>query len=300
MRSDSSRWVLLTACAAALTAGCSSKDNTPAKNSAPPSSAKAAAVALTRSVAIPARVVPDPAVAPGDSGILTISEGGEDEPPEGPTSFDVLPDGGFLIADPLRQRIVFYDATGKFRSDLLIYFQAQRLRVLPNNGLSVVRNETGERYIFDADSSGHYAAPRLATDKDADLDAGDAGVAKLISGTQATVTGQPSAAAENPLVNVKFSAIGESMVSVRRLGADVRQRTYVAIEAAFPGQRVDVRKIVRLYSGNSQELAEILDIPLDYLVHPVDEFRIRDGVLYQLMPKASEVRINIWDANSKP
>jgi hypothetical protein len=283
----------------ALAAGCSRNENTPSKGPLP-STGKATAVSLTRSVTLPARVVADPATAPTDPGMLTISEGGEDEPPEGPTSFDLASDGGFLVADPLRQRIVFYDAAGKFRSDLLIYFQAQRLRVLPNNALSVVRHETGERYIFDIDSAGHYAAPRLATDRDPDLDAGDAGVAKLISGSQASVTGRAGASGENPVVNVGFSAIGESMVSVRRLGADVRQRTYVAIEAAFPGQRVDVRKIVRLYSGNSQALSEILDIPLDYLVHPVDEFRIRDGVLYQLMPKASEVRINIWDTNSKP
>jgi hypothetical protein len=90
------------------------------------------------------------------------------------------------------------------------------------------------------------------------------------------------------------------MVSVRRLGTDVRQRTYVAIEAAFPGPRVDVRKIVRQYAPGGQLLAEMLDVPLDYAVHPVDEFRIRDGVVYQLMPKSTEVRINIWDTNSRP
>jgi hypothetical protein len=292
-------WWIPIFCVVALGA-CSHKEDASSKSGPSASNGKAKAVALTRSVTIPARVVADPSAAPTDPGMLTISEGGEDEPPEGPTSFDLSSDGGFLIADPLRQRIVFYDAAGKFRSDLLIYFQAERLRVLPNNALSAVRHETGERYIFDVDSSGHYAAPRVATDRDADLDAGDAGVVKLVNGNQATVTGQPSASAENPMVNVGFSAIGESMVSVRRLGVDVRQRTYVAIEAAFPGQRVDVRKIVRLYSGNSQALSEMLDIPLDYLVHPVDEFRIRDGVLYQLMPKSSEVRINIWDTNSRP
>ena len=125
-------------------------------------------------------------------------------------------------------------------------------------------------------------------------------MAQLESGNLATVNAQPRAGSETAPVPVRFEAVGETMVSVRRLGMDARQRTYVAIEAAFPGQRVDVRKIVRKYAGQGENLVEILDIPLDYLVQPVDEFRIRDGVLYQLMPKASEVRINIWNTSSRP
>ena len=300
MRRVPSGWILLLCWVVALAAGCSNKENATPQNAPLPSNIKARVVALTRSVTIPARVVADPAVPPSDLATLTLSEGGDDEPPEGPTSFDLLPDGGFVIADPLRQRLVFYDAAGKFRSDMLIYFAAERVRVLPNNALSVVRYQTGDRYIFEADASGRYAPARPATDRDPDLDAADAGVVQLDSGNLATVRGLPGPLAENPIVNVRFSAIGENMVSVRRLGSDRRLRTYVAIEAAFPGQRVDVRNIVRMYSGNSDNLAEILDIPLDYLVHPVDEFRIRDGVLYQLMPKSSEVRINIWDTNSRP
>jgi hypothetical protein len=300
MKNEPSGWFLLIPLVLAFAAGCSSKDTAPPKTAPAAPAAKATAIGLTRSIMIPARVVADPTVASGDSGVLTMTGGGEDEPPEGPTTFDVLPDGGFVIADPLRQRIVFYDAAGKFRFDLLIFFSAERLRVLPNNALSVVRYQTGERYIFEGDSAGHYGAPRLATDRDPDLDAADAGVARLESGSLATVGAQPAPGNETPPVAVRFDAVGESMVSVRRLGSDARQRTYVAMEAAFPGQRVDVRKIVRKYAGQGENLVEILDIPLDYLVHPVDEFRIRDGVLYQLMPKASEVRINIWDTNSRP
>src|SRR5262249_34828902 len=120
------------------------------------------------------------------------------------------------------------------------------------------------------------------------------GAVKLVSGSQATVSNRTGANTENATLDVRFNAVGEGMVSVRRIGSDVRQRTYVAIEAAFPGQRVDVRKIGRQYSPGGV-FVEMTDIPIDYLVHPVDEFRVRDGVLYQLMPKASEVRINIWE-----
>ena len=41
-------------------------------------------------------------------------------------------------------------------------------------------------------------------------------------------------------------------------------------------------------------------MPLDYFVHPEDEFRMRGAVLYQLMPERSELRINMWDTNPKP
>ncbi|HLK67778.1 MAG TPA: hypothetical protein VKU19_30310 [Bryobacteraceae bacterium] len=283
----------------ALASACSHQE-TPARKSMTPANVRGNSVKLTRSVSISARVVADPATPAGDAAALTISEAGEDEPAEGPATFDVWPDGGFVIADPLRQRLVFFDPAGQFRGELQISFAAERVRVLPNNALSVVRTNTGERYIFESDSAGRYGVPRLASERDPDLDAIDAGVVTLLSGTQATVTGQPNPNTESPLVNVRFNAAGESMVSVRRLGADAHQRTYVAIEAASPGSRVDVRKVVRQYAPGGEQFVELLDIPLDYLVHPVDEFRIRDGVLYQLVPKSSEVRVNIWDTNSRP
>ena len=60
----------------------------------------------------------------------------------------------------------------------------------------------------------------------------------------------------------------------------------------------EIRKNAQFAQGES--LVEIPDIPLDYYVHPADEFRMSGGVLYQLMPKAAEVRINMWDTNSRP
>lgn len=282
----------------ALFTACSNSDKTSTK--APAAPAKPSAIALTRSVTIPTAVAADPALVQGNNGVLTLSEGGDDELPEGPTTFDVLSDGGFVIADPLRQRLVFYDPSGQFRFDLVVHFSAERLRVLPENTLSVVRYQTGDRYIYQADNSGQYQPPRLATAQDPDPDAADAGVARLEGRNLATVNAQPAANTESAPVPVRFDAIGEEMVSLRRLGLDARQRTYVVIEAAFPGQRVDVRKLVRKYTAQGQALVEIADIRLDYYVHPVDEFRLRDGVLYQLMPKAAETRINIWDTNARP
>src|SRR5882672_242332 len=45
-----------------------------------------------------------------DPSDLMVSPGAAEEPPEGPTAFDVLADGSFLISDPLRHRISVFDA----------------------------------------------------------------------------------------------------------------------------------------------------------------------------------------------
>lgn len=278
---------------AVLCIGCSSTAPPAPK---PASAVKPSPLAMTRFVSISARIAADVQQDPGNPGLLAFTDNGDDERAEGPSTFDVLPDGGFVIADPLRQRIAFYDSTGKFRFDLLIYFGAERLRVLPGNALSIVRAQTGQRYIYGVDSAGHYQPPRLAKPEDPDRDAEDEGAARLESPNAATV----SANGQTAPVRVLFEAPGESLVSIRRLGVDARGRTYVALSTAAPGDRVDVLTVIRKYAGPGEQLAEIADAPSVALVHPTDEFRMRDGTVYQLQPKGSEVRINIWDTNARP
>ena len=56
---------------------------------------------------------------------------------------------------------MFYDAAGKFRFDIGLSIAAEHVRVLPDNSLSVVRAQSGQRYIYPADSAGRYQAPRF-------------------------------------------------------------------------------------------------------------------------------------------
>ena len=253
-----------------------------------------------RSIAIPARTVLDPSTAPAEPAILTLSEDDEDEEAEGPSSFDVFPDGGFVITDPLRKRIVFYDAAGRYRNELQIFVSAERLRVLPNNALSVVRHQTGLRYIFETDGAGRYKAARPAAASDLDPDALDAGTAKLLDPQNGAVSALARQGTEVAPIAIRFEAPGESMVSIRRLGSDSRNRTYVAIESASAGERVDVRRTIRKYSAQGESLVQISDIPLDHGVYPADEFRVREGVVYQMVVKPAEVRLNVWDTNATP
>src|ERR1051325_10893615 len=77
------------------------------------------AIPPTCSITIAAEQVRDPALA-ANKAALTLTAGAADEPPEGPTGFDVMPDGGFLVADPVRSRLASFDSQGKFRWDLPI------------------------------------------------------------------------------------------------------------------------------------------------------------------------------------
>ncbi len=250
-----------------------------------------AVIPLARTISIPAFIDG------GDASVLTYSNDGGDEPAEGPATFDLTSDGGFVISDPLRRRLVFYDAAGRFRNDMALPMAAEHVRVLPDNSRSVVRASTGQRYIFPVDGAGRYQPPRAATPADPDPDASDEGTAVLESAGAARVS---AATAGSQPVAVRFEAPGEGMVSVRRIGSDTRGRTYVAIESAAPGSTVQVHKRIRKYAASGEIVAEIPDIPLDYYVHPDDEFRVRGGVVYQLLPRATGVRINIWDMSSKP
>jgi hypothetical protein len=96
---------------------------------------------------------------------------------------------------------------------------------------------------------------------------------------------------ENPtltLLSLQIAAVGDD------------GSAYVALETTS-GQNgeegIDVNKTVRRYSRDGKLLSQTENIPLDYYVTPVDELRVHNGVVYQLMTTPSEVRINVWDLN---
>jgi hypothetical protein len=88
------------------------------------------------------------------------------------------------------------------------------------------------------------------------------------------------------------------MVSLEKLGTDSRGRIYAALETASRDDEVAVEKLVRKYGKDGTLLAEISDVPLDYFVAPLREFRLRGTSLYQLLPKRGDVQINVWDTAS--
>ena len=281
----------------ALICACGTKTSrVPDQSNAPATGSSLASISVTRTVSLPVRTVKDPSEAATNPAILTITQSSDDEPSQGPSTFDVRPDKGFVVADPLSKRVVFYDASGRYQQELLIYISPQHVRVLPNNALSVVRYQTGERYIYDVDSSGNYKAPRLATASDPDPDVEDRGEANLEGPRSAVVRTASPDGTQLPPVRIRFDRPGEDMVSVSRLGSD-KDHTYVLIDSSAPSDTIFVKSSVWKYT-RGRPVGEVSDASSDYSVAPEDPFRLRDGIVYQLVPKNSEVRINVWDTNS--
>jgi hypothetical protein len=228
---------------------------------------------------------------PGNRAAMAIWPGATDEPPEGPSGFDVFADGSLVVTDPLSRRLVLYDSQGMFKQAWEIGFRPDSVTVT-QDGLMLVREaNTGQTHIFDREGktrSGEVA--RLPVQRQA----------HVLSRNSGTV---PSAFPNGPaggLISVRFEEPGSALLSLESLATDPDRGTFVAIETTAPqgtSDGINVKKTVRRYSPQGTLLSETSAIPLDYYVLPVDELRVRNGIIYQLMTTRSEVRINEWNTN---
>ena len=249
----------------------------------------------TRSISLHAAQIHDPTLA-SDKTALTLSEAAADEPPDGPTGFDIMSDGSFLVSDPLRDRLVSYDAQGDFRWELPIQYRAETVRVLNNGNLETVNAVDSKLYVH-VRNGGNFGAPQVAPQGQLSAAQTDAGVAQLINASHGSVTDPPAAGQAGSPVEVFFEAPGRRLVSLHRLGKDPQGNTYVALESGGTGGTIDVQTNIRKYAPDGRPIAEIQGIASDAIVHPVEEFRQRGGVVYQMVPRANDVRIQAWDTN---
>ncbi len=251
-------------------------------------------IALTRTIRIPVNVLgPSDAIAApnADPATLTIAPGAADERPEGPDSFDVLDDGSLVVTDPIRNRIAVFDAQGKYRQSWKIGFAADSVTTVAN-GLTLVREaRTGQLHAFGKDgrvsSAEHVSLP-------------EAGVARLLSGNSGVVTPYSARNSQAGSIAVRFDRPGSALISLEVLTTDTDANSYVALESTVGNTEADeinVNKYVRKYGVDGKLVSEVSDIPLDYYVTPVDELRVRRGIIYQLQTTDKEVRINVWDMN---
>lgn len=256
---------------------------------APTPQATVREISLTRVIRIPVTVLGAQGAAPaaqGSTATLMVSTGGQDELPEGPSGFDVLDDGTFVIADPLRSRIVLFDSQGAFRQEWNIGFAADSITAIPN-GLVLVREaSTGQLHVFSREGQ-----PRPG--ERAELPA--PAEARLLSATTGTVTRPAAGGARGGPLAIQFDTAGMRLLSLQSIGTDGEGNSYVALEVTKGGEAIEVSKYVRKYTADGKLASEIADLPLDYYVPPVDELRVHNGIVYQLMTTNSEVRINMWD-----
>jgi len=243
-------------------------------------------IPLTRVLRIPiAMLTPQTAAeAPNASSAnLLISPGAADEPPEGPDGFGVLDDGSLLVTDPLRSRLASFDSQGKFRNEWKIGYPADSVTVAANGEVLVREASSGRLRAYNQKgqsepAQGTQPSPRLE--------------ARVLAGQNRGTIG--------PSLAIQFDKPGETLLSLESLSTDRKGDTYVALETTAQGhatEAINLNKYVRRYSSEGELVCEIADIPLDYYVSPVDEFRVHRGIVYQLQTTGSEVRVNMWDTN---
>ncbi len=245
---------------------------------------------LTRSVSIPlttlAPVKSAEAEWNADRGALLASPGAEDELPEGPNGFDVLEDGSLLISDPLRDRIAVFDPDGKLRQSWKLDFAPDSVTLVSHEVVVVRDAATGQLHGFGVDGRSR-SLPEGAPPKQGEVQLKSRNNAIL---RRPAVNGKPAVK-----LQIDFDRAGLSLLSVEEVGIDKDGNTYVALESTAGGDEVNVQKDVRKYSAGGQLLGEIAQIPLEYYIPPVNELRVRNGVVYQLKTSKSDVRINMWD-----
>jgi hypothetical protein len=250
-------------------------------------------VPLTRTLRLPVLNTLDASGRPssGDPATMVIWPGGTDEPPEGPNGFDVFADGSLVLTDPLAQRLVLYDSQGKFKQAWQTGFASDSVTVT-QDGLMLVREaNTGQIHVFDREGKTRSGdAAKLPVQQQA----------RVLSGNSGTIATELTNGPAGGSISVRFEEPGSSLLSLESLATDPDRGTFVAMEATAPqdtSDGINVRKTIRRYSPQGTLLSETSAIPLDYYVMPVDELRVRNGIIYQLMTTRSEVRINEWNTN---
>lgn len=227
-------------------------------------------------------------------GALTMTPGAQDELPRGPESFDVLDDGGLVITDPLQQRLVFYDSLGNYQAEWPIGFAANSVRLMESGVLEVRKANSNNFYRID-DSGDPRPAPAMERRRGG---VDDRGEAHLLGRNRGRILRPQTRGAEGGTLEINFESDSTQMISLQSLGTDHRGFTYVALETTRGASDfIDIIKIIRKYAADGKVVGQITDIPLEYDVHPTDEFRVHDGMVYQLMPQKAEVKINIWNTN---
>ncbi len=220
--------------------------------------------------------------------LLAIAPGSEDELPQGPQGFAVMPDGALVVADPLADRLVVFDEQGTFRRSLEIGFAADSIR-LEDRGLLVRKAYTGEEYFIDP-AGGTPPESRGRSRAVAGMER-----ARMLVPGRGVITPSPTRGLQQESFEVQLETGDLRLISLEYLGSDESGSHYVALEAAGGGDTIEVAKRLQKYTPDGHLVAEKIDVPNDYFVNPVDEFRLHRQAVFHLIPLRDEVRIEVWE-----
>jgi len=221
---------------------------------------------------------------------LTLRKGGEDELPQGPSSFDVMSDRSFVIADPLLRRIVRYDSLGNFISATDVGMRVSRVRRETDGDLYLKNFSTDAEYMLTEDAG---IMPVDTSLKSRDIDSGHQ--VKISGRDQGTIFRQGVRSLEDNSIDVRFKSDSTQMIAMQYLGADEENNPVVALETTGGNATIDIIKIIRKYSVDGTPMCQFRDIAVDYAVYPEDAFRVHGDYVYQFVPRETDVMIKVWD-----
>jgi hypothetical protein len=253
-------------------------------------------LAVSRVVHIPLRLVGDlqkKPLPPNEPGFLVISPGSEDELPEGPNAFEVLDDGGVIISDPLLNRLVVFDSAGNFKRALSLGFASDEVTQLENGALGIRRANTDALYQLDSKDVIRASDPAIGMRGDL----AGAGVAKRVSLDHGTIVNrmQGRQRIADPL-DVHYVSDTTQMVALRSLATNAEGATFVALTVtSHATDAVKTNTIVRKYSRSGELLCQTAELPSDYVVFPTNPIRVRNNMIYHMIPGKDAVTIKIWN-----
>lgn len=241
--------------------------------------------------------------------VLMVSEG--EEVGQGPQGFDVLEDGSFVIADPLRARLAFYDSTGTHLASCDLGMAPQSVTRVGNQ-FEIRGLHTGRWYrarLLESDEESvcivEDAPPETVGLRSAE-EAGEASLARDTINFGVIDWTRGSRADKEPL-EVSYRSDSTRMVSLQGVGPATGVRRgfgeelmVVAIEAAHSAETIRVRKEIQVYDDANRLVALVPNVSIDYFIAPVNEFRIHGSKLYQLYPQRDGVKINVWSLDDDP
>ena len=193
---------------------------------------------------------------------LHVRAPGRDDPGLGPNAFDIDPQGGIIVSDPVAERIVFFTADGRFRSALPLGFAADRVRRLDNGTFVVRRAVTGQFYV---------ARP----------------------GSPAQVVSGPMLPSRPLLPQVQIQSQAERLVGVQWVADDERSARYVVLEIATPGPSIQIRRVVRKYNRAGRLIQEqaLADGPA---LDTGQDVCVRGDRIYQLLVNGKRIQVARW------
>ena len=236
---------------------------------------------------------------------LVLLDAGDEEVPQGPQGFDVLEDGSFVIADPLGERLAFYDSAGVYLASCELGLAPQSVTRIGSQ-FEVRGLHTGAWYrarLLEGEEGSECIVEEAPPETVGVRAAEEAGEAELVRDTVnfGTIDWTRGSRADRQPLEVSYQSDTTRMVSLQGVGPVTGanrgfgdELMVVAIEAASPAETIRVRKEIQVYDETNRLVALVPDVDVDYFIAPVTEFRIHGPKLYQLYPHRDGVRINVW------